>query len=317
MNRPETLWQALNCNTLFMGVGAVLAGNASAQIHGNGEFLPMTVCLLFIIFAQLTGNSVYRYHEQVCKWGGINNTDHPNRNATVQGYNKALFYKVSSFVCGMLALMMGLTVISMGGWWFAVVGVFIVIAGWLMTGTSTPMVLSPWSPVFTFILFGPVAVISTSLLESAHEAQDLFSRFDIGPALYISVIIGLMAANVNLVYNYATYFLFKESQHDTFSGSFGRRTTRIIFLANSVISLILGLVGCFDVSLTMPWLATSPGIICFCVNIYIWYAMKTFPRHELMKVAKWACLNVLLMGITTCIVAWIVGVPDDSHLKLF
>lgn len=50
-------------SSLMLGIGAVLAGMAAAELHGNLEFLPATLCLLFVIFLQLAGNYYYLYYD--------------------------------------------------------------------------------------------------------------------------------------------------------------------------------------------------------------------------------------------------------------
>ena len=301
----------------MMGIGAVLAGNTSAQVHGNAEFFPATICLVFVIFAQLAANCYTRYREVLYSMGYDASLPIRKANNTTPGYDKAMFYRVFSFGLALMSLMAGLTLVSMGGIWFGVVGVFILVCGWLMVGGSTPLLLSPWGSVFTFILFGPVTVISTCLLQSAHEATDPLSWFDISPSLFMSGIVGFMCANSYLVYVYGNYYIYKDTLGDTFTATFGRKATRILVLVNSFLAFGIFVWACFYLKLVNPLLASSPSVICLIINIYIWWQMKHLPKYKLSTLAVIASLNVFIMGLVASIVAAFVGIPDDSHMQIF
>lgn len=317
MYRHDPLWKALSFTSLMMGIGAVMAGNSSAQVHGNAEFFPATICIVFVIFAQLAANCYTRYREVLYSMGYNTNTSIRKANNTTPGYDKAMFYRVFSMGLALIALMAGCTLVSMGGIWFALIGVFILVVAWLMVGGSAPLLLSPWGCIFTFILFGPLTVISTSLLQSAHEATDPLSWFDISPALFMSGIVGFMCANAYLVYVYANYYMYKKSLGDTFTPTFGRRATRLLVLVNSFLAFGVYIWAAFYLAIDDPWLAATPSVVCFIINIYIWWQMKHLPRYKLPRLADLACLNVLILGVLASIVATCVGIPDDSYMQVF
>lgn len=317
MGKPEPLWKALNCTALMIGVGAVLSATAAANLHGNAEVFPATLCVLFVIFAQLAANCAYRSYDLM--HGARDERSHLRDMRSNPGFDRLLFYKVFGYATLFMALMIGVTIVSMGGWWFAVVGVFICIAGWLMVSGSTPIILTPWSGLFSFLLFGPMTVLPTSMLQSFHETTNLWSWYDLAPPIYMSVAVGLLAANANLAYNYATYFIDKSNQRDTFTATFGRKTTRSVFLINSIVSVVFFSVSRFWV-LSSLWeilVGLLPAVICLIVNLLIWRKMRTYPRYKLVDVLKWACFNVLLMGILSLIVSSFIGASDDSYMELF
>ncbi len=317
MYRHDPLWKALGFTSLMMGIGAVMGGNSSAQVHGNAEFFPATICLVFVIFAQLAANSYTRYREVLYSMGYNTNDSLRKANRTTPGYDKAMFYRVFAGGLALMALMAGLTLVSMGGIWFGLIGVFILVAAWLMIGGSTPLILSPWGCIFTFILFGPVTVISTCLLQSAHETTDPLSWFDISPSLFMSAIIGFMCANAYLVYIYANCDTYQKSLGDTFTPTFGRKATRTLVLVNSILAFGIFVWANFYLVLNKPWLAASPSLVFLVINIYILWGMEHLPNKKMNKFSNLACFNVLLMGVLASIVAAYVGVPDDSHMHVF
>lgn len=316
MGKPEPLHKALSFSSLLVGIGAVFCGNASAQVHGNAEFFPATICLLFVIFMQLAANSYHRYHAlMVLK--GLTPDSVVKLSGSRGGNEQLLFYRVFSFGLGVLALMTGLTLVAMGGFWFGVIGIFILVASWGMVGGNSPLLLSTWGFVFTFIMFGPVTVISTSLLQSSHESVDPLNWFDISPAIYMGIVVGFMAANAYLAFTYATYFRSKKMMRYTFPAIYGRRATRNLYLIFSLLASGIFIWSCFAIGLDHPVLAAIPGLICLIFDIYIWKKMDNSPRSDLASVAELSCLNMLIMGLISSIVSIWVGIPDDSKLQIF
>lgn len=316
MGQREPLWKALSFSSLMLGIGAVMGGNAAAQIHGNEEFLPASICILFVIFAQLSANAYHRYAALSLLSGESQKLTMTQLDKN-SGNRDLLFYKVFSFGLGLLAFMVGCTLIMRGGLWALGAAVIVGVLGWGVVGGKRPLLLTTWGFAFTFILFGPVAVITTTMLQSAHTPSDLVSWFDISPALFMSVTIGLMAANANLVFVYGSYFKQKKLMRETFPAVYGRRATRNLYLINSILAAGFFIISCFYLKLDYPAIGAIPAILCFVVNLYIWRMMKKSPSYKLLSLANWACFNVLLMGVVASICAMFVGIPSDSQLQIF
>ena len=66
----------------MMGIGAVLAGTASAAIRGNTEYMPATLCIIFVVCAQMSANMYYRYYDVTHNCG--NNIDEGNSSKAVR-----------------------------------------------------------------------------------------------------------------------------------------------------------------------------------------------------------------------------------------
>lgn len=178
--RESSIWKAFNIPSLMMGVGSVFAGTASADIHGNLDIPNAILCLLFVIFAQFAVTSYHRYHDDHTPIG-------PDGKRIGKDFTGAadrqLYYKVCASGVGLIAIMVGFGIIAVGGWFFAVVGLVIAVSSWLMVCGSNPIFWTPWSTVISFLIFGPVGVMTVSLLQSGHEARQLFDWFDVAPAV--------------------------------------------------------------------------------------------------------------------------------------
>lgn len=274
MSAHESIFTHIRLSSIMMGIGAVLAGTACAALRGNTEVLPATLCIIFVIFAQLAGNFSYRYFDVSHSCG----TEIDNMIAKHSTRNSSYFLREGSIACLFLALMCGLALIAMGGWWVIVAGAFIAVLGWLTMSGNLPLLRTPYGIICPFILFGPMCVIPTSLLQSMHEATEPLNWFDITPSLYMSIVIGLMCVNATMLYSYSNYYLDKRNSKDTFVATCGRKVTRIVFIVNCILYTAVSVTMCLMLNLPLNGLDMVPSTLCFILDIYIWWQMKNHAK---------------------------------------
>jgi len=306
------LWKKLNMTSLMVGAGCVAAGTAAAEIHGNLEVLPATLCLFFVAFAQMAANMANRYYDESHALGRtIDQRIAPGSHTTDSGMLKEC--AVSMFL---LAIMTGLALLTMGGWWIFPVGTFIIVVGWMCCGGSAPLMRTPFSPLVAFVLFGPVCVMSTSVLQSQHEAETHWGWYDVAPSVYMGVLMGLMAFCSNLIYNYSRYYSDLRNCRASFCTEFGRRTTRAAFLVTGILSAGVGVWMCLSLRYDAPALCLIPILASLAMNVFIWTRMRSMPRYRIPKLIDMANFNVLLTGVLWLVVCAVIGVPDDS-IKMY
>lgn len=196
------LWKKLNLSSLMIGVGCVIAGMGAASLYGNLKILSGTLCMVFAAFSQLSANMANRYYDERHALGaGIDQKISAKRQPTATSMLKEC--AVAMFL---LAIMVGLAILTMCGWWVLPIGIFIVVAGWLCSNGETPLMRTPLSPLVAFFLFGPVCVISSYLVQTIPDALHPIGWYDVQPAVYIGIAFGFLAANANIVYNYVRYY---------------------------------------------------------------------------------------------------------------
>lgn len=296
----------------MMGLGAAAAGTACAAIRGNTEYLPATLCALFAMFMQLAGNFSYRRADLILMPKEIK-----SEPSQFSFSDKLLYLRECSYTCLMLAGICGMALAAMGGWWVMVVGAFIIgISRFTMDG-AIPLLRTPYGILAPFILFGPVCVICTSLIQSMHEATHPLNWYDITPSLYMSIVIGLMCVNATMLYSYANYPRDRKIGKETFVVRIGRRNARIIFIINSVIYTVVTVFMCLKLHLSLNGLDMMPSTLCFILDIYIWWKMRTLKRTQLKELVDVGNFNVLLMGLLSFLIFELTGVPDDSTLTFF
>ncbi len=327
MTTTASIRKVFHFPALLIGIGAVIAGTAAANLRGNAEVLPATLCFIFVIFAQLTGIALYLYyvlkklHEEKKK--DMNPDNREDREYVSKLAARELYYKAFTLGFGLMALMVGSSMVSMGGYMMLLIGIFIFVAIWFMTGGNYPILDTPWSPLFSFLMFGPVAVITTSLMQSQHETTEPLNWFDIAPAIYMSLAVGFMAAIATMTTNFARSEYDRGAHNDTFLISFGRDTTLNMIMVCAVLSAATLIFSSYRLNFVHPLLGYLPAVIPFVVNLWILYALRTLPhdpdqaKRNLKIIETVSYANVTLMGVIAFIVSFCDGVPDDSRLHFF
>lgn len=308
------LFKSISPLTLFMGAATVISGTAAAALHGNLELLPAILCLIFAIFAQTAANIAHRYIDE-CRNAG-ENIDDKISGTSESGLPTSLILKEGFMSATFLAGMIGCSIATMTGWWAFAWGLLIFVLAWAAY-TGPTLIKTPWGLLITFILFGPLGVIGTSLVQSLHEATNPLGWYDLSPALYLSGVVGLMAVNCHLTYNFSSYHQDQRNQKRTFSIVFGRKSTRVLFLANSLIWFALMLAMCVNLHPQRWGLDMIAAVISIIINGYIWNKMRTTSRHLSKQLVLLSIINITGMAITNLIFFIVTGAPDDSRMIFF
>jgi 1,4-dihydroxy-2-naphthoate octaprenyltransferase len=199
-SRPRTL-------TLSMTpvvVGAALAWGVERQIHWSA----VAAALAGSAFIQLGTN----LHNDAAdsERGG----DGPDRvgppRVTASGLLNAADVKIGAFVCFAVAGMMGLYLVTVGGWPIFLLGVLSILSGWAYTGGPFPIAYTPLGELFVVVFFGLGAVCGVYWLCIGTLSA---------VAIETGLAIGLLAAAVLLVNNY------RDAEADA---RVGRRTLAIV-----------------------------------------------------------------------------------------
>lgn len=306
---------------LMIGIGSVISGTAAANFRGNAEVLPATLCLIFAIFFQLASISLYLYNvlKRTIDWKDLNikSEIRSEREEATRLTARETYYKVFTIGFLFMAIIAGCGMVSMGGYMMLLIGIFILVAGWFMMSGKYPLIDTPWGPLFTFLVFGPAAVITTSLLQSQHEAKQILNWFDIAPSLYMSFAVGFLAAIANLVTNFVRLDYDTRAHNETFLITFGSLTTRKMIVLCAFLCAGTLIFSCFGLNYEHPLLILIPVLIPLAVNLWIAHALRTRSSRKLEIVEYISYGNVTLLGILSLIISFFDGVPDDSKLIFF
>lgn len=307
-----------NLPSLMLGAGSVLAGTGAAAVRGNMEILAASICLLFACFAQIAANLDHYYWMVNKKY---DNMPRPKMHKP-EMHGNAIAVRVlreAAFASGLIAAMIGLCLMTMAEqpFWTLILGAIIIISNFLLTKGPKPLFGSPWSLIFTWNTFGPVAVWGTAYIQAQHEANVMWSMYDSAPALIVGFAMGFLACNVHLIYSYAMDRVDPGVNPNSLSVRAGHRFVEWLFFLNGLIPLITMGWGILYFNIQRPEVALVPIFLGFALNTYIAFRMHKAPIGELVHLSMLTKINYLLTGLTIFILWWYIGAPDDSMSVLF
>src|SRR6476620_7638177 len=128
--------------TLSLSVTPVLVGTAMAwAAEGEVPWLPVLAALVSSVFIQL-GTNIHNDAADFERGG-----DGPDRigppRVTSSGLLDAASVKRGAYACFAIAAMMGLPLVSVGGWPILLIGMLSIAAGWGYTGGPLPIAYTP------------------------------------------------------------------------------------------------------------------------------------------------------------------------------
>lgn len=307
-----------NLPSLMLGAGSVLAGSGAAALRGNMDILPAILCLLFAIATQLAAN-LSHYYYMVNRY--YDNMPRPKlHNPLTHGNLLAVrVLREASFACAIIAAMLGLVIMAMAEtvWWPLLFAVIIVGSNLLLTRGKHPLFGSPWSLIFTWNTFGPIAVLGTCYLQVQHGAAVNWGWYDNAPSIFLAVAIGFLACNVHLIYSYSMNQLDPGCNPNSIVTKWGKRAAEWLIFFNGLIPFVIMFFGVFYIVVPKAHLALVPMFLAFALNTYIALRLHKAQIGEMMHLSMLAKLNYLLTGITTLIIWLYIGAPDVSTTVFF
>lgn len=314
MDFLPTLNKASSRSSLWLGVTAVAAGTAAAAMHGNLEIIPLSICLLFGVAAQLTINFLHRYNDERYHFGE-NEAD----GISFEGSSFSALSVLREAMLGacLVTLMIGLTIVVMGGWEMMVFGVILTLLAVLLNFGKHPLSRTPWGVGLTSIAFGPIGTVAVCFLQSQRESVNEFNWFDLGPAVWFGCAVGFLIGNWKILYNYANYDLDIANHKNTLSVMIGRNASRVMIVVNAICCLAVIAVFVLKDNVYPQWALITLPALAVLFYIYVAIAMKNADDaafHRLSHLCGFVMV-ALMSGIF--LIFCFTGDPVDSHLMIF
>ena len=181
--------------TLPTAVSPVLVGTGAAV--GAGAVEPGLALLALVVAVALVVGVNYANDYS----DGIRGTD-DERVGPVRLVGSRLAaptaVRTAAFLCFSVAALAGLTLVSLTRlWWLAGVGVLCIAGAWFYTGGRRPYGYAALGEVAVFVFFGPVAVLGTTVTQTAANQSG-----PPGPLAVVGAVgVGLLACAVLVVNN--------------------------------------------------------------------------------------------------------------------
>ena len=181
------IWlQAARVRTLPAALAPVMVGWALAARAGAFDAAAATLCALGALLIQVGTNYANDYFDAL-KGADTDERVGPLR-ATAAGLVTPSAMRTATVVTMAAAAVVGGTLVMIGGWPIAVIGVLSIAMGVLYTGGPTPLGYLGLGDILVLIFFGPVAVAGTAYVQIG--ALDPLSIYiGLGPGLISTAIL--------------------------------------------------------------------------------------------------------------------------------
>jgi 1,4-dihydroxy-2-naphthoate octaprenyltransferase len=240
--------------TLPAAVVPVLVGSAAA-LHGVHEFherilIPTLVAALLIQIGTNFANDVFDFRR------GADSGDRlgPMR-VTQSGLVTAQQVLLATYVTFGLAVLVGLYLVSIGGWPILLIGVLCVLAGVTYTGGPWPFGYHGLGDLVCFVFFGALAVVGSAYLQTLQVTPLV---------LWAAVPVGCLVTAILIVNNLRDIDTDRRVGKMTLAVRLGRRGTRLEYAACVAVAYLvvlgIGLAGMVGPWFWLPVLSLPLGV---------------------------------------------------------
>ncbi|MDE6696623.1 MAG: prenyltransferase [Muribaculaceae bacterium] len=288
--------------SLILSVGAVNAGLTASVIRGGLTFLPALMTFLFAVLLQISGNLYHGYKHLEYDKSNIG-----NRASRSEIASRAALMKIVANAIAILALTTGFALFSFVGWLGVAYLALIAVVLFFYFDGPNPIVRTKWSILVTFILFGPVGVSGTAIVQMPDSSEWL-------PVAVYSIINGLMAANAHIAIQYLHYQQDKELGIETLVTAKGGSFTRFVYLADAIIVSAILIIRPSAVEFVSPWVGVGLAAILMVTSAWVFSHMHRNPT-KVSHLVRSITLEqyVILILVLFCINLYAL---DDFQLNL-
>jgi len=280
--------EAMRLRTLPVSVAGVVMSAALSLMSREFKAIPVTLCLIFAILAQIASNFANEYYDYKA---GL---DAPGRIGPRRGVTEGDIspgaMKTATFVTLALAGITGCCLVPHGEWWLYQIGVAIALGVLAYSTGPYPLSHHGWGEVAVILFFGVIPVNLTFYVQTLHwDLTVLFASFSVG----------LMGANVLIVNNY------RDCDADR---SVGKRTLAVI-LGRKAVSTLYMFNGYIAVALMLPlWAVLPPAswtvpVLYLAAHTAIWWRMGLVSGHRLNPLLGMTAIAMALYAIGALITA--------------
>lgn len=163
-------FSTLRIRTLPAAASPVLLGSAIAANLGGFELYPALAALAGALLLQIGTNLANDYYDHV------KGADTPDRagpaRASASGTIPPLNVRNAAFAALGAALLVGVYLVTVGGWPIVAIGLAGIISAWAYTGGPFPLAYNGLGDLFAFAFFGPIAVAGTTYVQTGTWEAD-------------------------------------------------------------------------------------------------------------------------------------------------
>lgn len=274
-----------------------MGGLTASVIRGGISIFPAIMTLIFAFLLQISAN-LYHGYVDLSFGAGENISGMGDRDSRSAKSSQVMLLKIVANGFGILTITAGISLFSFIGWLGVGYFALIVVLLYFYFAGPNPVIRTKWSVAFTFLLFGPICVSGTALIQNLHSDNWL-------PVIVYSVIIGLLAVNAHIAIQYLRYEEDQMNCKETLVTAKGGSTARIVYLINAVLVTSILIIRPTAVEYVTPWVGIIIGICLLISSIWVFTHMHKDPT-TVSRMAKtvtmwqYIAVTVTLMVIVLC-----------------
>lgn len=286
MKKSVKAWiEAMRLRTLPASVAGVITAAGLAAHFNCFQLLPLILCLLFAVLAQIASNFANEYYD--FKQGVDKKGREGFRRGVTEGDISPRAMKTAVYITLVIACSIGLSLTYFGGLWLIGVGVAIAVGVFAYSTGPFPLSQNGLGEVAVILFFGLVPVNFTFYLCSGGWNLQVF---------LVSLALGLIISNIMIVNNYRDADDDRAVGKKTLAVMLGRRTTSIFYLLNGYVAVAL----CWPLWAISPaWLA-APASYLF-LHTLLWLKITRSHGSQLNPLLGKTAMLILAFSITFAI----------------
>lgn len=231
--------------TLPAAAVPVIVGTAVGARIESFQLLPFLGAFAAALLIQIATNFANDYAD------AAKGADTPDRlgptRATSAGLISPDAMKRATIITFGLAMLIGVYLITVGGWPILMIGILSILFGLAYTGGPYPLAYNGLGDIAVFIFFGLIAVTGSSYLQSG--------SLD-GLAIAAAVPIGLLITGILVINNLRDIHTDARANKRTLAVKMGEQATRYQYIAFLIIAWLFPL-GMWLSDATGPWVMLS------------------------------------------------------------
>lgn len=275
--------QAARPKTLPVSLAPVIMSVALASIYNSINWLPVVICLVFAIMAQILSNFVNDYSDGV---KGADNERLGPQRMVASGLISPQKMCQGIIIWGVLTFVLGCTLLYWGGLILLPFGIVILFCAIAYSAGPFPLSRHALGDAAVVLFYGIAPVVLTFFIQTGFVNCQI---------MVAGLAIGIVANNLLIVNNY------RDAEQDTKNGKkttvtvFGKTFMKYIYFLNPIIAITL-----------IYWIFQEISIIYYLIpfliySIFVDIKFSKAKGMELNKLIGMSSLEAIIFAITVMV----------------
>lgn len=305
-NLTKTILYNAHPASLIISAGSVMGGLTASVIRGGITIFPAILTLLFALLLQTTAN-LYHGYLDLNYGAGENISGMGDRDSRSDKSSRVMLLRIVANGFAILTMTAGVSLFSFIGWIGVGYAALISVILYFYFAGPKPAVRTQWSVIFTFIIFGPIGVSGTALIQNMQSANWL-------PVAVYSVIIGALAVNAHIAVQYLRYEEDRMNGKETIVTARGGHFTRFIYLGNAIIVTAILIIRPSAVDFVSAWVGIAIGVCLLVTSTWVACMMHRNPTTVSRLIRTVTMYQYILVTITLMVI--VLCSTDDFKLNI-